>query len=151
MLTSGGPKVLEFNCRFGDPEAEVLVPRLRSDLAELLHATATGRLSEVSPEWGPQACVTVVLASGGYPGSYETGLPIEGLEAAAGREGVVVFHAGTDRREGRVVTAGGRVLAVSGLGADLAEARRRAYEASSLLSWDGMQHRHDIAKEANVG
>ncbi|HEX9823375.1 MAG TPA: phosphoribosylamine--glycine ligase [Actinomycetota bacterium] len=151
MLTADGPKVLEFNCRFGDPETQVLVPRLASDLAEALEAAATGRLSEVTLRWSPEACVTVVLASGGYPGAYATGLPIDGLEDAAALPGAHVFHAGTDRREGRVVTAGGRVLAVSGLGPDLADARRRAYEACSLLSFDGMHHRRDIAKEVAGG
>jgi phosphoribosylamine--glycine ligase len=150
MLTADGPKVLEFNCRFGDPETQVVVPRLRSDLAEALSAAATGRLSEVSLEWSAEACVTVVMASGGYPGDYGTGLPIEGLDQVAGPD-VVVFHAGTERREGRVVTAGGRVLAVSGLGPDVAAARGRAYEACSLLSFEGMHYRRDIAKEVVGG
>jgi phosphoribosylamine--glycine ligase len=148
MLTAEGPKVLEFNARFGDPETQAILPRLDADLADLLLATAEGRLEERKVEWRPEACVTVVLASGGYPGEYRTGVPIDGLGNAGEVEGVAVFHAGTARRDGRVVTAGGRVLAVSALGKGLAEARRRAYEATSLISFEGMHHRTDIAKEA---
>ncbi|MGH2711912.1 MAG: phosphoribosylamine--glycine ligase, partial [Actinomycetota bacterium] len=146
MLTSEGPKVLEFNCRFGDPETQAIIPRLDSDLAELLLSTAEGRLEEAKVSWRPEACVTVVLASGGYPGSYETGVSIDGLEEAAAVGGVTMFHAGTTLRDGRVVTAGGRVLAVSALGKGLAEARDRAYRAASLISFEGMHHRMDIAK-----
>jgi phosphoribosylamine--glycine ligase len=151
MLTEEGPKVLEFNCRFGDPETQAILPRLDSDLAELLDAAARGRLRDHKVAWRPEACVTVVLASGGYPGSYETGVPIDGLDAAAGVEGASVFHAGTARRDGRVVTAGGRVLDVSALGKGLAEARDRAYRAASLISFEGMHHRTDIAEEAADG
>jgi len=151
MLTEEGPKVLEFNCRFGDPETQAILPRLDSDLAELLDAAARGRLRDHKVAWRPEACVTVVLASGGYPGSYETGLPIAGLDDAARVEGASVFHAGTARRDGRVVTAGGRVLDVSALGKGLAEARDRAYRAASLISFEGMHHRSDIAEEAADG
>ena len=151
MLTDAGPRVLEFNCRFGDPETQAIIPRLDSDLAELLLATAEGRLGETKVAWRPEACVSVVLASGGYPGAYETGLPIDGLEEASAVDGVTVLHAGTTRRDGRVMTAGGRVLNVSALGKDLAEARERAYEAASRISFDGMHHRTDIAKEASIG
>jgi phosphoribosylamine--glycine ligase len=151
MLTAEGPKVLEFNCRFGDPETQAILPRLDSDLAELLVAAARGTLGEHKVAWKPEACVSVVLASAGYPGSYPTGLSIEGLDAASQVEGATVFHAGTARRDGRVMTAGGRVLAVSALGKDLAEARRRAYEASSRISFEGMHHRTDIAEEAAIG
>jgi phosphoribosylamine--glycine ligase len=147
MLTGDGPKVLEFNCRFGDPETQAIIPRLRSDLAEAALATAEGRLAETKLEWTPDACVTVVLASGGYPGPHETGLEITGLESATKLEGVVVFHAGTARRDGRVVTAGGRVLAVSAVGKDLAAARERAYEACALIDFAGKHHRTDIAME----
>jgi len=147
MLTDGGPKVLEFNCRFGDPETQAIIPRLCSDLAEAALATAEGRLAEADLDWTSDACVTVVLASGGYPGAYETGSPISGLESATKLDGVTVFHAGTARGDGRVVTAGGRVLAVSAVGHDLAAARERAYEASALIDFDGKHHRTDIAME----
>jgi phosphoribosylamine--glycine ligase len=148
MLTADGPKVLEFNARFGDPEAQAVLPRLDSDLAEALLACVEGRLGEVKVAWSPESCVTVVLASGGYPGPYETGLPIDGLGAAGKSDRVVVFHAGTARRDGRVVTAGGRVLAMSALGTDLADARARAYRAASLVSFEGAHRRNDIALEA---
>jgi phosphoribosylamine--glycine ligase len=151
MLTDDGPKVLEFNCRFGDPETQAILPRLDTDLSELLDATARGGLRDHKVSWRPEACVSVVLASGGYPGAYETGLPIEGLDRAAEVEGVAVFHAGTARRDGRVVTAGGRVLNVSALGKGLAEARDRAYRAASLISFEGMHNRSDIAEEAASG
>ncbi|HEX2031283.1 MAG TPA: phosphoribosylamine--glycine ligase [Actinomycetota bacterium] len=151
MLTADGPRVLEFNCRFGDPEAQAVVPRLDADLAEALVATATGDLAGQRVRWRDEACVTVVLASGGYPGPYRTGAPIEGLEEASKLEDVHLFHAGTARRDGRVVTAGGRVLAVSALGKELAAARRRAYRAADLVSFEGKHHRTDIAKEASGG
>ncbi len=151
MLTAEGPKVLEFNARFGDPEAQAVLPRLDSDLAETLLACAEGRLGEAKVAWSPEACVTVVLASGGYPGLYETGFPIEGLEEAGKSDRVAVFHAGTARRDGRVVTAGGRVLAVSALGTDLADARTRAYRAASLVSFEGAHRRSDIGQETSGG
>jgi phosphoribosylamine--glycine ligase len=147
MLTHQGPKVLEFNCRFGDPETQAIIPRLRSDLAGAALATAEGRLAGADLDWTPDACVTVVLASGGYPSGYETGFPISGLESATKLDGVTVFHAGTARRDGRVVTAGGRVLAVSAVGHDLAAARERAYGACALIEFDGKHHRTDIAME----
>jgi phosphoribosylamine--glycine ligase len=151
MLTADGPKVLEFNCRFGDPETEALLPRLALDLAETLAACADGRLEDrPRPDTG-EAAVTVVLASGGYPGTYATGVPIDGLEAAAEVDGVTVFHAGTEDADGRVVTAGGRVLAVSALGASLREARARAYEACGRIAFDGMTYRRDIAERAAEG
>jgi phosphoribosylamine---glycine ligase len=151
MLTSDGPKVLEYNCRFGDPETEVVIPRLRGDLAELLLACAVGRLSDVKVDLSEDAAVTVVLASGGYPGTYETGVAIEGLPAAAASPGAVVFHAGTAERAGRVVTAGGRVLAVTGWGPTVLDARARAYQAASHISFDGMTRRNDIALRAAEG
>jgi phosphoribosylamine---glycine ligase len=147
MLTDEGPKVLEFNCRFGDPETQAIIPRLSSDLAEAALATTEGRLAEAGLEWTPNACVTVVQASAGYPGAYETGFPISGLESATKLDGVTVFHAGTARRDGRVVTAGGRVLAVSAVGQDLTAARERAYEACALIDFEGKHHRTDIAME----
>ena len=146
ILTDDGPKVLEFNARFGDPETQAVLPRLQGDLGELLLACARGRLSEAaSPTWGERACVTVVLASGGYPGSYETGKRIEGLDEAAAVDGALVFHAGTRAEDEQVVTAGGRVLAVSGFGATVAEARATAYAAADRISFDGVQRRSDIA------
>jgi phosphoribosylamine---glycine ligase len=148
MLTADGLKVLEFNARFGDPEAQAVLPRLDSDLAEGLLACVEGRLGEVKVAWSPESCVTVVLASGGYPGPYGTGFPIGGLDAAGKSDRVAVFHAGTARRDGRVVTAGGRVLAVSALGTDLADARARAYRAVSQVSFEGAHRRNDIAMEA---
>jgi phosphoribosylamine---glycine ligase len=151
MLTGSGPKVLEYNCRFGDPETEVVIPRLASDLSDLLEASATGTLAEASVAWRPEAAVTVVLASGGYPGSYELGRAIDGIDEAASLEGVAVFHAGTAERGDRVVTAGGRVLAVSALGATLAEARDRAYEACELISFEGKTCRRDVALRASRG
>jgi phosphoribosylamine--glycine ligase len=151
MLTQEGPKVLEYNCRFGDPETEVVIPRLRGDLAELVYACAAGRLSDVKVDLSEDAVVTVVLASGGYPGPYETGVEIEGLEDAAASPDAVVFHAGTIEREGRVVTAGGRVLTVTGWGSTIPDARARAYEAASHISFDGMTRRSDIAARAADG
>lgn len=151
MLTAEGPKLLEFNCRFGDPETQVVVPRLRSDLGELLLACVEGNLSNYKTHWSQETCVTVVLASGGYPGAYDTGVEIAGLEAAAEVEGVIIFHAGTDERQSRVVTSGGRVLSVSGLGATPAAARARAYEACSRISFEGMHYRKDIAERVAGG
>jgi phosphoribosylamine--glycine ligase len=144
MLTADGPKVLEFNCRFGDPETQVFVRRLKSDLLDLLEACVEGRLGGQEPVWDERAAVCVVLASGGYPGAYEKNKPITGLDAAAGREDVVVFHAGTKNADGAVVTNGGRVLGVTALGAGLAEARERAYAAADGIFFDQMQRRGDI-------
>ncbi|MFB3737799.1 MAG: phosphoribosylamine--glycine ligase [Candidatus Velamenicoccus archaeovorus] len=146
MLTAEGPKLLEFNARFGDPETQAVIPRLRSDLGELLLACVDGTLGDRRVAWSPEACVTVVLTSGGYPGEYRTGVPVDGLDDGSDRDGVAVFHAGTTERGGRVVTSGGRVLAVSALGRDLAEARARAYERCRGISFEGMRYRGDIAQ-----
>jgi phosphoribosylamine---glycine ligase len=151
MLTSDGPKLLEFNCRFGDPEAQAVIPRLLSDLGESLLACVEGNLGHYRLQWMPGGCVTVVLASGGYPGVHRTGLEIRGLADAANLEGVLLFHGGTARRDGKVMTAGGRVLSVTALGKDLVEARSRAYEACSRISFEGMHYRKDIALEAAGG
>jgi phosphoribosylamine--glycine ligase len=151
MLTADGPKVLEYNCRFGDPETEAVIPRLQGDLAAVLAACAAGRLDDVKVGLADDAAVTVVLASGGYPGAYATGIPIAGLEAAAAAPDAVVFHSGTAERDGRVVTAGGRVLAVTGWGRTVAAARARAYEAASAISFEGMVRRDDIAARAAEG
>jgi phosphoribosylamine--glycine ligase len=145
MLTQSGPRVLEFNCRFGDPETQVVLPMLGSEPAALFLACAGGALAGVGVEIRPGACVTVVAASGGYPDRGRTGLEITGLEAADDVAGVTVFHSGTAERQGRVVTAGGRVLSVSASGSSIAEARDRAYEAVGRISFEGMQHRTDIA------
>jgi phosphoribosylamine--glycine ligase len=145
MLTPDGPKVLEYNIRFGDPEAQVVLPRLDSDLVEILHEAASGRL-RTDPKFVPDAAVTVVMAVEGYPTSPRTGDVIEGLDAAATQSGVDVFCAGVGRNDAsQWVTAGGRVLAVTGMGPDVAAARSRAYSAVDLIAWDGEHHRTDIA------
>jgi phosphoribosylamine--glycine ligase len=148
MLTGEGPKLVEYNVRFGDPECQVVVPRLAADLGELCLASATGKpLADV--RCTTDAWVTVVLASDGYPASPRTGDEIEGLDAASAQPGVVVFHAGTARdADGRLLTAGGRVLNVTAAAPTLSEARDRAYGAAALISWPGMQLRHDIAASA---
>jgi phosphoribosylamine---glycine ligase len=148
MLTADGPKVLEFNCRFGDPETQALLPRLKSNFGELLLACVEGNLSHHRLVWEQDSTVAIVLASAGYPGSHQTGNPISGLQEAAEVQGAQVFHAGTVAREGRVLTAGGRVLTVMAMAHDLDEARRRAYEAASKISFDGMTYRRDIAELA---
>jgi phosphoribosylamine--glycine ligase len=151
MLTPGGPKVLEFNVRFGDPECQPLMTRLQSDVIELLWATAAGTLDQVDVQYSPQQCVTVVLASKGYPEAPENGFPITGIEDAETIEGVSVFHAGTKLDEdGNVVTNGGRVLAVTALGDSMEQARDRAYAAIDKIHFEGMQLRRDIAKDAPV-
>ena len=146
MLTEDGPKVIEFNCRLGDPEAQVLLPRLRTDLAEIVLAVLDGKLSETPIEWHSDACVGVVVASGGYPAAYDTGFPIAGLsEAASYGE---VFHAGTRVAAGGgagATTAGGRVLTIVGMGGSLAEARQRAYKGAAQVSFEGGYYRRDIA------
>ena len=147
MVTDAGPKLLEFNCRFGDPETQVLLTRLKSDLVDLLEAVIDGRLDAIQPEWDTRAAVCVVMASGGYPGPYESGKLIEGIEAAEAMEGVRVFHAGTKLVGDRFVTAGGRVLGVTALGDDLAAAQARAYEAVSKIHFEGAMFRRDIASK----
>jgi len=148
MLTHDGPKVLEYNARFGDPETQVLVPRLDGDWLPLLHACAVGSLDGVTPRWKEDAAVCVVMASDGYPGSYPKGVPIEGVDEAEARGNVTVFHAGTASVDGKLVTAGGRVLGVTALGADLAQARARAYDAVSRIRFNGAHHRTDIGMDA---
>jgi phosphoribosylamine--glycine ligase len=147
MITPDGPRVLEFNCRFGDPETQAILPRLKSDLLPLLEATIDGKLESTTIEWDERAAVTVVLASGGYPGKYDGGKPISGLETAW-PQAVHIFHAGTRKENGSVVTAGGRVLAVTALGNTVASARTRAYEAVSQINFDGCHYRRDIALSA---
>jgi len=145
MLTEAGPRVLEYNCRFGDPEVQVVMRRLRSDLVPYLAAAARGELAGLEgPEWDPRWCVGVVAASEGYPGSYRKGDVIEGLDEADALEEVVVFHAGTRQGEAGVATDGGRVLCVTALGDDLEAARARAYAAYDGIRWDGKFCRRDI-------
>ena len=148
MLTPEGPRVVEFNVRLGDPEAQVVLPMIETDLAHVLLAAANGDLGDARWQVTSDPHVGVVLASGGYPGAYEKGCPIAGLEAAAEQPGVVVFHAGTATREDRIVTSGGRVLTVVGRGGSFAEAIERAYGAAALISFDGKHVRTDIGKKA---
>ncbi len=143
MITADGPKVLEFNCRFGDPETQVLLSRLDFDLLDLLEATIDRRLGEMQPRWRPEAAVCVILASAGYPGPYTPGQPITGLDLLDPSL-AQAFHAGTRRHEGHLVTSGGRVLGLTALGADLAEARARAYAALHQVNFPGAQFRTDI-------
>ena len=150
MITAEGPRVLEFNCRFGDPETQAILPRLKSDLLPLLDATIDGKLRDAKIEWDKRPAVTVVMASGGYPDKYETDKPISGLESAAS-DGVQVFHAGTRRKNGEIVTSGGRVLAVTALGDTIAAARSRAYEAVGKIHFEGCHYRRDIAQSAVDG
>jgi phosphoribosylamine--glycine ligase len=151
MITDKGARVLEFNCRFGDPETQTVLPRMKSDLLPLLEATIAGKIDNQSIEWDERAAVTVVLASGGYPGKYETGYTISGLDDAAKIDNVRIFHAGTKRANGDVITAGGRVVAVTALGATITEARTRAYEAVSRIEFEGCHYRRDIALSAVNG
>jgi phosphoribosylamine--glycine ligase len=146
MLTKDGPKVLEFNARFGDPETQSYMRLLASDLVEILRACAEGTLGAADVRWHPGAAATVVLASGGYPGSYEKGKPIAGITEAQAQEGIVVFHAGTAEKDGTLITSGGRVLGVSATGTGLEQALARAYAAIANISFDGMQYRNDIGR-----
>src|SRR5215475_13233375 len=146
IVTSDGPRVLEFNCRFGDPETQALLPRMKSDLLPLLEAAIDGKIERCAIEWDTRPAVTVVMASGGYPGKYESGKPISGLDQAAILDDVQIFHAGTKRDGSEVKTAGGRVLAVTALGSTLEAARARAYEAVSRISFENYSYRHDIAQ-----
>jgi phosphoribosylamine---glycine ligase len=148
MMTARGPMVLEFNCRFGDPETQPILMRLESDLVDALEASIAGRVSEGDFTWSRDASVCVVMASGGYPGTFEVGKMITGLNDAAAVEGVKVFHAGTSKRDGVFYTAGGRVLGVSARGADLETAVSRAYEACEKIRFDGAHYRKDIAGRA---
>ena len=143
MMTARGPMVLEFNCRFGDPEIQPMLMRLESDLVEALEASVEGRVSEGDFRWSPDASVCVVMASGGYPGTFEAGKRIMGLEHATQIEGVKVFHAGTNKREGTYYTSGGRVLGVTARAADLQTAVKRVYEAASAIGFEGAHYRRD--------
>ena len=145
MITENGARVLEFNCRFGDPETQAILPRMKSDLLPLLEATIDGKIDNYSIEWDQRPTVTVVLASGGYPGKYETGKSISGLDEAAKLDRLQIFHAGTKQLNDEIVTAGGRVLAVTALGSTIAEARSRAYEAVARIHFENCHYRRDIA------
>ena len=148
MMTARGPMVLEFNCRFGDPETQPILMRLESDLIGAIEASIEGRVSEGDFKWSPDPAVCVVMASGGYPGTFEMGKRIDGLTEAGAVEGVKVFHAGTSRRDGAYYTAGGRVLGVTARATNLSTAVARAYEACGKISFDGAHYRKDIADRA---
>ncbi len=148
MLTPGGPKVLEFNCRFGDPETQAVLMRLDSDLFDLLEAVVDGRLAEAEIRWNPRPAVCVVMASGGYPGAYQAGKVIEGLDRVAGMDDVHVFHAGTEHLEHLTVSSGGRVLGVTAMGNDVADAKQRVYAAVEAIEFEDAYYRHDIADKA---
>ncbi|MGI6547636.1 MAG: phosphoribosylamine--glycine ligase [Bacillota bacterium] len=148
MLTEDGPRVLEFNCRFGDPETQAVLPRLRSDLLETLWAVTQGELDRVQLQWDERSAVCVVLAAPGYPGDYPQGLPITGLDEAAGMADVQLFYAGTACENGKIVTAGGRVLGVTALGDNITAAVQRVYQAVEQISFPGVHYRRDIAARA---
>ncbi|MDP2652512.1 MAG: phosphoribosylamine--glycine ligase [Candidatus Omnitrophota bacterium] len=148
MLTSSGPKVLEFNTRFGDPETQAILPRLKTDLVEVMLAACEGRLHEMALEWDPRACVCVVMCSGGYPGKYETGKKISGLQDAAAQPDAMVFHAGTMKSGEDVVTAGGRVLGVTALGNGIEDAIKNSYAAVEKIRFDHCFFRRDIGARA---
>ena len=148
MLTADGPKVLEFNARFGDPECQPLMVRLKSDLVPLIEATIEGRLDKVEAEWHDDPAVCVVLTAGGYPGDYVKGKEIRGLERLKNWQSGAVFHAGTVKKDGRWLTSGGRVLGVTARGRDIAAAAAEAYRAVAEIHWEGMHYRRDIAKKA---
>ncbi|RUS46543.1 phosphoribosylamine--glycine ligase [Cohnella sp. AR92] len=147
MITKDGPKTIEFNARFGDPETQVVLPRLQTELVDIFLASINGRLGEIEISWSDEAAVCVILASGGYPGSYGKGFPIKGLDDVGD---VLVFHAGTAEKDGEIVTSGGRVLGVVGRGTGIAEARAKAYEAANRIQFEGKQNRTDIAAKALV-
>ncbi len=147
MLTKKGPRVLEYNARFGDPEAELIAVRMKSDLVPVLQATLGGRLEEIAIDWLKARSVCVVLAARGYPGDAETGAPIAGIDAAEALESVEVFHSGTGVKDGKFTVAGGRVLSVTALGASFAQARERCYQAAQAIQFEGRHYRTDIARD----
>jgi phosphoribosylamine--glycine ligase len=144
MLTANGPKVIEYNARFGDPETQVILPRLKSDLCEIFEACIDGTLHKTEVEWYDNAACCVVLASGGYPESYTKGYEIKGLDDAKKAENITVFHAGTALKDGKFVTNGGRVLGITGVGKDLDEAIKIAYEGVKIVTFENVHYRHDI-------
>lgn len=147
ILTEDGPKVLEYNARFGDPETQVVLPRLQTDILEIFNAVIDERLDEIEIEWDDNACVCVIMASGGYPEKYKTGYEITGIDEAERDINTVVFHAGTKRENGKYYTAGGRVLGVTSLESNLESAIKKAYEGVSKISFEGMHYRKDIGKK----
>lgn len=147
MLTPKGPKVIEYNCRFGDPETQVVLPRLKTDIIDIFEAINSGTLAELDIEWADEACACVIAASGGYPKSYPKGIEITGLENGQ-KDGVIVYHAGTAIKDGKLVTSGGRVLGVTALGSDLQQALDKAYAALDEIHFVNMHFRHDIGKKA---
>ena len=144
MITPDGPRVIEYNARFGDPETQVVLPRLKTDFVDIVMAVVEERLSDLTIAWSDEACACVVMASGGYPGHYEKGIAIEGLDENGQVDGAVVYHAGTALRDGKFVTNGGRVLGVTALGDTLPQALEKAYAAVGKIHWDGVHYRHDI-------
>ena len=148
MVTADGPKVLEYNARFGDPETQAILPRMKSDLLEIMMAVIEGKLNKVKIEWDDRACVCVVMASGGYPGSYEKGKEIKGLDKASKLSDTIIFHAGTKTKERKIVTSGGRVLGITALGASIKGAIDNAYKAVKLIDFDGAHYRKDIGQKA---
>ena len=147
MLTPKGPKVIEYNCRFGDPETQVVLPRLKTDIIDIFESINNETLSDLEIEWSDEACACVILASGGYPKSYPKGIEINGL-ANGQAQGVTVYHAGTALKDGKLVTAGGRVLGVTALGADLQEALDKAYCAADKIDFENKHCRRDIGQRA---
>jgi phosphoribosylamine---glycine ligase len=148
MVTKDGPKLVEYNCRFGDPETQVMMMRLKSDLLTALIAMRDGQLRNLDLRWSDDAALTVVMATKGYPGDYAKGSEIRGLDKASALNGVQIFHAGTARRDGKIITNGGRVLNVTAMAPTIAEARRRAYEAVDLIDWPEGFCRRDIGWRA---
>jgi phosphoribosylamine--glycine ligase len=149
MVTADGPKAMEFNCRFGDPETQAMLPRLDTDLVDIMLAVIDGNLKKIKIHWRHDACVGVILASGGYPGKYATGLPITGLDEVD--DDVMVFHAGTKSKDGAICTDGGRVLTVTALGRNIAEARDKVYNNISRITFDGCHYRRDIGLREVAG
>ena len=147
MLTKDGPKVLEYNARFGDPETQVVLPRLKTDLLEIFEAIIDERLDSINIEWDDNAAVCVVAASGGYPGKYQTGIEIKGIEAAQQNDQTIVFHAGTSIKDGTFFTAGGRVLGVTAIAKSMQQAIDKAYQGIEKISFDGMHYRKDIGRK----
>ena len=147
ILTEQGPKVIEYNCRFGDPETQVVLPLLKTDLFTIMRAVRDEHLSELDIQWSTGAAACVVLASGGYPKKYETGFPMEGLDEDGGHPGVIVYHAGTKKQDGKFLTAGGRVLGVTGLGDNLPQALEKAYDAVKEITFEKVHYRTDIGKK----
>jgi phosphoribosylamine--glycine ligase len=148
MISNGKPFVIEFNCRFGDPETQVVLPLLKTDLVDVLESTINGSLDNLAVEWYNNTAVCVVLASEGYPGEYKKGLEILGLDEAKKLSDTAVFHAGTTLKEGKIISSGGRVLGVTGLGKNIKEAVKKAYEGAAKISFKGMHFRKDIAQRA---